>query len=92
MSFMLAVAQDWCPWCGGHMAWGGSRMMFGSIFLLVVVLLLVWAVASGRWRGGRGDRGTARGGAEDVLRERYARGEIDEETYRQRLDELRRSS
>lgn len=25
-----------------------------------------------------------------ILREQYARGEIDEETYRRRLDELRR--
>lgn len=96
MSLMLAVAQNWCPWCGDHMAWGGWGMMFGWVLVLVVVLLLLWAVASGRWRGDRGDGGTNPdgrtnpGGAEDVLRERYARGEIDEETYRRRLNELRR--
>lgn len=72
------------------MAWGGWGMMFGWTFVLVVVLLLVWAVASGRWPGDRGDGGTVRGGAEGVLRERYAQGEIDEETYRRRLNELRR--
>jgi len=28
--------------------------------------------------------------AEEALREQYARGEVDEETYRRRLEELRR--
>lgn len=71
---------------------GGWGMMAGWIFVLVVVLLLAWAIAGGRWRRGRGDGRTAAGGAEDVLRDRYARGEIDQETYRQQLDELRRTS
>jgi putative membrane protein len=31
-------------------------------------------------------------GAEQILAERYARGEIDDEEYRQRLDTLRRPS
>lgn len=63
-------------------------MMFGWLLVLIVVVAVVWALAGGRWRGGRapgtGDR------AEEVLREQYARGEIDDETYRRRMDELGR--
>lgn len=86
---MLGAIQAWCPWCGGHMGWG---MMFGWGLILVVLVLLVWAMSQGRgpWGGpgGGGDREEDR--AEAILREQYARGEIDEETYRRRLDELRR--
>lgn len=66
-------------------------MMFAWLLILVVVIAAVWAIAFGRWPG----RGPGRPGdgarAEDILRERYARGELDEETYRRMLDELRRS-
>lgn len=63
-------------------------MMVGWLMILILVLGVVWAFAiSRRWRdGGQGGRDPA----EDALRESYARGEIDERTYRRRLDELRR--
>lgn len=86
--FMLA-AQQWCPWCRGHMGWGGGAMMMGFwLVVLVVIVLAAWAVAQ---RGGLGPGGAARENrAEALLRERFARGEIDQATYRQMLDELRR--
>ena len=86
----LAV-QTWCPWCGdNHMGWGGTGMMFGWTILLVVVVVAVWALATRR--GGSDDRGTTAGKRpEDIVREQYARGEIDEDTYRRRLDELKGS-
>lgn len=90
---MLATIQGWCPWCGDHMGWGGWSMMFGWTLILVLVVLAVWAIGQGKWPGGGpGDRDGGRGEdrAEAVLREQYARGEIDEETYRRRLNELRR--
>lgn len=67
-------------------------MMFGWVFILVLVLMAAWAISQGKWRGGPNDRGEERGEdrAETVVREQYARGEIDEETYRRRLNELRR--
>lgn len=75
---------------GDHMSWGGWGMMFGWTLILVVLILVVWGFADGRWpgRGSSVDRGEDR--AESVLRQRYARGEIDEEEYRRKLDELRR--
>ena len=80
----------WCPMCGGY-GMGGWGMMFGWFFWLVVIVVLVWLVS--RYSGGRGGstgpvgRGDS---AEAILRERYARGEIDEATYRRMLEELRR--
>lgn len=91
---MLSTFQGWCPWCGGHMGWGGWTMMFGWLLILVLVIVAVWAIAQGKWPGGerrRGGWGRGEDRAEAVLRERYARGEIDEETYRRMLAELRRN-
>lgn len=86
---MIEVAQGWCPWCGDHMGWGGWTMMIGWWLILILMIVgLVWALGRGRaWRSNDPPR---RDPAEEALREQYARGEIDEETYRQRLDELRR--
>lgn len=92
---LLAALQGWCPWCGDHMGWGGGwGMMF--VWLLILVLAIVaavWAVGRARAPGDRPERTGAVSGsdrAEAMVREQYARGEIDEETYRQRLNELRR--
>ena len=66
-------------------------MMFGWTLILVVLILVVWAIAAGRWPGRSEDGGgSGEDRAESVLRERYARGEIDEEEYRRKLDDLRR--
>lgn len=83
----LMALQPWCPWCGDHMGWGGWSMMLFWLILLIILVAVIWAAATGRWRGGmREDRDPA----EQVLREQYARGEIDSETYSRRLEELRR--
>ena len=80
---LIALIQGWCPWCGQHMGWwGGFGMMLGWLIVLVAVVALVWLLLR-RSGGGSADR------AEDVLRERYARGEIDDETYRRMRAELR---
>lgn len=88
---ILAAIQGWCPWCGDHMGWGGWGMMFGWGLILVVVVLVIWAMSQGRgpWGGPGGGGGREEDRAEAILREQYARGEIDEETYRRRLNELR---
>lgn len=55
------------------------------VFLALIVLVVIFVV---RHSVDRGQRGTSRG-AEDVLSERLARGEIDEDEYRRRRDALR---
>lgn len=71
----------WGPEFGWGMGWG----WFGLMHLLWWVLLPVLAVLLYRaWRGGnRGEHGARRNTALDILRERYARGEIDENEYAQ---------
>jgi putative membrane protein len=63
-------------------------MMLFWLILLVAIVWIVWMIAQ---RGALGSGPAAREDrAEALLRERYARGEIDEATYRRMLDELRR--
>lgn len=73
-----------------HMMWGGGFGMFGGLLMLVfwglIIGLVVLAIR------GFSDRFGPRGGtettAEDILRDRFARGEIDEEEYEQRKAKL----
>jgi putative membrane protein len=61
-------------------------MMLGWLLVLLVILGIVRLLI--RRPGGGGEQTEDR--AEAALRERYARGEIDDETYRRMLAELRR--
>jgi putative membrane protein len=72
---------------GPHMMWDGwTGWMMGPLAMLLwIAVLVVLAVLLFRWLAGRGDappRGTR--SAIDILRERYARGEIDREEYEER--------
>ncbi|MGB8651452.1 MAG: SHOCT domain-containing protein [Mycobacteriales bacterium] len=76
--------------------WGGGQWLAMSVTMLLLwallVGLVVWAVRSLR----AGDRGveqqqqTSR--ADELLAERYARGEIDEEEFLRRRELLRTTS
>ncbi len=72
-------------WAGGFFPWFLIFPLFW--FILLFVGLFVFARRRRHWAGQAG-----RMGAESVLRERYARGEIDETEYRQRLEVLRTNS
>lgn len=86
-----AVADPEGPW-DGHMMWGGGYGVFGGLMMLVfwgvIIALIVLAV---HWLRDNNGTGTARSpDALDILRQRLAKGEIDEEEYRRRkaaLDE-----
>lgn len=69
---------------GGWYGWGPCGFAWwGWVFWLVVLVLLgigVYALIRAAWPG-RKEPGEDRALA--LLRERYARGELDEETYRQ---------
>ena len=74
-------------------------MMGGGIWLWMLVPLLLWGglLALGVWAllrifpNGRGDGGSAPPGesAEEILRRRFARGEIDAEEYERSIEVLR---
>jgi putative membrane protein len=65
---------------------GGYGMGFGWIFWLILIVIIVWAViryaGSGPGRSsGRIDAGSGGGRALEILKERYAKGEITKEEY-----------
>jgi putative membrane protein len=67
---------------GGMM---GGMWLAGLFWLLVIgggIALVVWAILRGTGSGGSRDGGQADRSL-DILRERYARGEIDESEYRE---------
>ena len=74
-----------CPWCN-HGMWGGS-MMIMWVLVIATIVGLVWMGSRAAWRSGA-PRGEQSDAAEQLLRERYARSEIDEATYRHMLAEL----
>lgn len=75
----------WDGWTGGY---GGGWWLFGLMHLLWWLLLIAGAVALVRlilWSRSDGeDR------AESILRERYARGEIDKAELDERLQHLKK--
>jgi len=78
---------------GGMMGGGMMAAMGIWAFLLIVTLLavLVVAVLGSVWlvrRLRQDDEATAGDGAYEVLRRRYAAGEIDDDEYRHRLTAL----
>ena len=76
-------------WDGfGHM-WGGGYGMFGGLMMMVVFwgLIIGLIVLVVRRFSSRSDT-TSQPNALDVLQERYARGEIDDEEYERRKAKL----
>jgi putative membrane protein len=76
----------------GGMGMGmGSMWIFGLLLMIGLVVLVVVAVramAGGISRGDRGPTTPGRSRAREVLDERYARGELSSEEYRERLQGL----
>lgn len=79
-------------WYGMPMmwGWGGSGMIFGPIFMILAlaaviaipVLLIRWF--GGPWQGPSPHQLPPGRTPLDILRERYARGEIDKEEFEER--------
>ncbi|AXS42636.1 hypothetical protein D1F64_14545 [Breoghania sp. L-A4] len=93
-STLPAAAQTgYAPYYGHGMMWrdgpyGGFGMFLGPLFfLLVLAALVVGVIAIIRWMDkGRHTQDSAKQGprALDLLKERYARGEIDSEEFEER--------
>jgi putative membrane protein len=76
-------------WYGhGMSGWGYGLMLFNGLVFWALLAgggVLLYRLIRRAERSGRDDA------AQRTLAERYARGEIDDEEYRRRLDTLRRS-
>ncbi len=89
-----AWAQQGGYYGGGSHMWGDGwpGMIFGPLMMILWLVVIVGAIVLlVRWLGGgSGDSASARGGRSpgrnplDILKERYARGEIDDEEYARR--------
>ncbi len=84
-----AMAQDY----GHPHAWGGGwgGMFFGPMMMVVfLAAVVVVAVVAIRWIGGSGQAASHAGRISplDLLKERYARGEIDKQEYEERRSVL----
>lgn len=74
----------------GHMTWGGGYGMFGGLMMLVfwgvILALIVMAV---RWFAGDRPGESKSTDAMDILKSRFAKGEIDEDDFRKRKAALK---
>jgi len=78
------MGMDWTGW-GGIFAMIVFALLIAAVALVLVRLLIVPAAEATPPRGPTDS-------AREVLRERFARGEIDEEEYERRLDRLDRGT
>ena len=84
-----ARIQDWSPrpW-GMHPMWGGGGgwVVWGFLFGVAMIVALVLGI---RWliRQGRPEAGDS---ALEILRQRYARGEINREEFEAKRKDLQR--
>ncbi len=76
-----------------HMDWGDTWWMWvwGTLMMGAFVALIVWAVrsAAGGAATGSAPPTDPNHRARELLAERYARGELDDEEYQHRLERLR---
>ncbi|MEU5844691.1 SHOCT domain-containing protein [Saccharopolyspora shandongensis] len=70
------------PYGYGWGMWGLTLMTVSTVLFWALIIAAIIALVRYLQRTGRGDRDT--GTAEELLAERFARGEIDEEEYRRR--------
>jgi putative membrane protein len=72
---------------GPHMMWWGGGwygMIFGPLFMILVLAVVVATVMLlVRWAGGQGQAPSHRTPL-DILKERFARGEIDKDEFEER--------
>ncbi len=71
---------------GPGMMGGYGTMFLMPILWIVVVGLIIWAVVAGTKK--TGDSGQSEDSALEILKRRYARGEINKEEYEERKKDL----
>lgn len=73
------------PWHGWNGWW---HMGFMWLFWVALIVIVVWLLVRGT--SGRPSTGGAQDSPEQILKRRYARGEVDKDEYERRLSNLRR--
>ncbi len=92
--FAAFVVQGGPPWAGhdGGGFWG-PWILFPLLFWGGIVFLIAWTVTRIFPRGRGDDRSEGpRDSAEEILRERFARGEINAEEYEKSMKTMRETS
>ncbi|ROR03256.1 SHOCT domain-containing protein [Desulfosoma caldarium] len=82
-------ASPWCPFFGGW-AGGWFPLIFGVLFWVLVcvsMILVIRRLLRSSPDDARPSTGSSR--AEEILKERYARGEITEEEFHKMLGQIR---
>jgi putative membrane protein len=74
--------HDW-----GMMNWGWGGMIFQLLFWLILIGVIIWGVKSISERNQKSTR-SSEGSALDILKKRYARGEIDKKEFEQKKKDL----
>lgn len=69
-------------WGGGF---GMALMIFFWVLILALVVTLIWFLIR---KGGESQPGPTGKSSLEILKERYARGELDEEQYRRMKNDL----
>jgi len=88
------LAHEGTEHYGPHMMWQGYGMMMGPIMMILfIAAIVVVGVLIFRWLGGHGIGPSANSKEEpiEVLRSRFARGEITKEEFEEHLELLRRN-
>jgi putative membrane protein len=75
-------------WADGGSSWSWWWMLPMMMFMVLLVGAVIWAVIAATRSGNNALAPSSQRTAEDILNERYARGEIDSAEYRERIDAL----
>lgn len=84
---VAGFAHDGNDHYGPHMMWQGYGMVMGPFMMLIfVALIVIVGVLLARWLSGHGigPRAQSRQESLDILKNRFARGEINKEEFEER--------
>lgn len=88
MLFALQQERWWCPMCGYTGAGGWAMMFFMTLFWLALIGAVVWLVYRLTLQKGLGAAESPER-PEEILKARYARGEIDADSYHRMIGDLK---
>jgi len=75
----LHMMDDW-----GHMSWGYGGVLMWLLFLALIGVVVYFVVRGEKWIKRDGDET-----AIDILKKRYAKGELTKEEYRKMKEDLK---